>query len=411
MDESSPTADEVKKVIKSFKNNKSAGTDKMRTESLKYNDSNKLIKAILTLMTLIWTSVKVPSMWLHCSITCLFKKGLMSLAANYRGISIGANMSRILAKLIMDRLKNAYEAHIGKEQFGFRHNRSTSDALFITRMIIEKCQGTLVAVYIDLTAAYDHVPRDFLFKVLAMRTGATLLIAILKKMYEGTTASIKGMKTTFDVLIGCRQGGQESPCIFNYYFDYVLKVAAQEIDNAFPDGWGIPFQYNIPHYCTNRNQRKSGKMSGLEIIRWILYADDVVLFCRTVNDAEKILTILNNTCKRFGLTISFKKTKTQIFNDEDLAKRDTLINIGSEKIDNVQSFKYLGQVITNDPNDCFTIHRRERAIGKFYELKSVLCDTHVNMPTRRKILESCVRSRLTYGTTAWLPNEQELKKT
>ena len=82
-------------------------------------------------------------------------------------------------------------------------------------------------------------------------------------------------------------------------------------------------------------------MSGLEIIRWILYADDVVLFCRTVNDAEKILTILNDTCKRFGLTISFKKTKTRIFNDEDLAKRDTLINIGSEKIDNVQSFTYL----------------------------------------------------------------------
>ena len=123
-------------------------------------------------------------------------------------------------------------------------------------------------------------------------------------------------------------------------------------------------------------------MSGLEIIRWILYADDVVLFCRTANDAEKILTMLNDTCKRFGLTISFKKTKTQIFNDEDLAKRDTLINIGSEKIDNVQSFTYLGQVITNDPNDCFTIHRRERAIAKFYELKSVLCDTHVNIPTR-----------------------------
>ena len=51
VDESSPTADEVKKVIKSFKNNKSAGTHKMKTESLKYNDSNKLIKAILTLMT------------------------------------------------------------------------------------------------------------------------------------------------------------------------------------------------------------------------------------------------------------------------------------------------------------------------------------------------------------------------
>ena len=50
------------------------------------------------------------------------------------------------------------------------------------------------------------------------------------------------------------------------------------------------------------------------------------------------------------------------------------------------------------------------AIGTFYELKSVLCDTNVNLRTRRKILESCVRSRLTYGTAAWFPNEQEMKK-
>ena len=55
-------------------------------------------------------------------------------------------------------------------------------------------------------------------------------------MYEGTTASIKGSKAIFEVLVGCRQGGQESPYLFNYYFDYVLKIAAYEIDKQFPDG-------------------------------------------------------------------------------------------------------------------------------------------------------------------------------
>ena len=39
---------------------------------------------------------------------------------------------------------------------------------------------------------------------------------LLYKMYEGTTASILGMKERFQVLVGCRQGGQETPCIFNY---------------------------------------------------------------------------------------------------------------------------------------------------------------------------------------------------
>ena len=152
----------------------------------------------------------VPTSWLYASITCLYKKGRMSVAANYRGLSIGANTSRILAKIIISRMKVAYETHISETQYGFRQNRSTSDGIFIVKTVIEKYGGRLIAVYIDLTAAYDHIPRDFLFRVLKMRTGASHLVAILQKMYEGTTASIRGMTDTFDVLIGCRQGGQES---------------------------------------------------------------------------------------------------------------------------------------------------------------------------------------------------------
>ena len=282
VNEDPPDEKEVKDALKSFKNNKSAGTDKLKTEGLKYNDSKNLIKAIITLLTLIWTCIMVPTSWLHASITCLFKKGLKTVAANYRGLSIGANMSRILAKVIVSRLKTAYESHISDAQYGFRQNRSTSDGIFVVKTVIEKYGGTLIAVYIDLTAAYDHIPRDFLFRVLKIRTGATHLVNILQKMYEGTTASIRGLKTKFDVLVGCRQGGQESPCLFNYYFDYVLKVAAYEIDKAFPNGWGIKFDYNIPHMCTNREQRQRGRMRGIEMIRWILYADDVALFCKTV---------------------------------------------------------------------------------------------------------------------------------
>ena len=100
------------------------------------------------------------------------------MAVNYRGISIGSNMSRILAKMILNRFKDAYEAHLGENQFGFRSNKSTSDAM---KSVIEKHGGTLVAVCIDLTAAYDHIPRGFLFRVLQIRTGTSHLIAILQK--------------------------------------------------------------------------------------------------------------------------------------------------------------------------------------------------------------------------------------
>ena len=151
-------------------------------------------------------------------------------------------------------------------------------------------------------------------------------------------------------------------------------------------------------------------MRGLEIIRRILYAEDQVLFCKTISEAEQRLNIINTTCNRFGLTISFKKTKTQVFNNLELAKKPSLFSIQGNDIENVLDFTYLGHVVTTDENQCFTEHRIASVTSKFNELRKVLTDTNVHMRTRRKILEACVRSRLTYGTQAALPNEKQMKK-
>lgn len=100
--------------------------------------------------------------------------------------------------------------------------------------------------------------------------GDTLIaVAIVKKMYEETTASIEGLKAVFDVLVGCRLGGQESPRLCNYYFDYVLKVSAHEVDNAFPDGWGIAFD------------------------RWEGCVVQKILFCKSIRETEQLLNIIN----------------------------------------------------------------------------------------------------------------------
>ena len=106
--------------------------------------------------------------------------------------------------------------------------------------------------------------------------------------------------------------------VTNYYFDYVLKVAACEIDKQFPDGWGIKFVFNIPHLCTNREQRESGRLDGVEIVIWLLYADDLVLFCKIIAEVKTIMNILNDACSRFRLTIAFPKTKIHCFQSEKM---------------------------------------------------------------------------------------------
>ena len=129
-------------------------------------------------------------------------------------------------------------------------------------------------------------------------------------------------------------------------------------------------------------------MRGIEIIKWILYADDVAVFCKSIHEAGRLMPIINKICLRFGLTISFKKTKTQVFNDPELSLLPSLMSIDNQVVENVQEFTYLGQVLTTKDDGCFTEWRISRANAKFNELRNVLTDTDVHMRTRRKLLEA-----------------------
>ena len=88
----------------------------------------------------------------------------------------------------------------------------------------------------------------------------------------------------------------------------------------------------------------------------------------------------------------------------------TLFSIGDEVVENVRTFEYLGHMITNFKDSCFTELRISRAVGKFNELRNVLADKNINMRTRKKLMEACVRSRLIYGTQACFPLENQMKK-
>ena len=100
---------------------------------------------------------------------------------------------------------------------------------------------------IDLKAAYDHIDRNLLFKVLEIRTKAPKITSILKSLYTGTIAAIKHTNTLFDVHTGCRQeGGLESPVVFTIYMDFVLRCAEFEVLQRFPNT-GLKYSYHIIH--------------------------------------------------------------------------------------------------------------------------------------------------------------------
>ena len=63
------------------------------------------------------------------------------------------------------------EVTIAKQQFGFIPGRSTTDAIFCLKMLLEKWTEGQMAVhcaFIDLEKTYDRVPREELWECLRL---------------------------------------------------------------------------------------------------------------------------------------------------------------------------------------------------------------------------------------------------
>jgi len=91
----------------------------------------------------------------------------------------------------------------------------------------------------------------------------------------------------------------------------------------------------------------------------------------------------------------------------------TICHIAGEEIENVETFRYLGAQIKYDEpttGDAELELRVDSAVAKFYELGMKLMNYKISLKTRVKILNSLVRSRLTYSCQCWSLTEKQKQK-
>ena len=99
----------------------------------------------------------------------LYKNGERNRFSNYRPISLLPQFSKVLEKLFYVRANNFIEkcSLLNENQYGFRNNRSTSDAIL---QLIENLTSAIdnknitVRVYIDLKKAFVTIDHDILLK-------------------------------------------------------------------------------------------------------------------------------------------------------------------------------------------------------------------------------------------------------
>ena len=89
---------EIKKCLKSLKNNKTGGNDGLVGELFKYGGSGmaNLLKA---LYEVVWTAEGIPKQWRQGLIVSLYKRGDAEDPGNYRGITLLNVVGKLFCKI------------------------------------------------------------------------------------------------------------------------------------------------------------------------------------------------------------------------------------------------------------------------------------------------------------------------
>lgn len=258
------TRNKVKAAILKLKSRKAPGLDNINNVLLKYG-GQALREELYALLCKIHSQRKVPIQWKESITIPVFKKGIKNDPKNYKGISLLSSTAKLLTKIISEEVA---QDGISEEQQGFRQNRSTTDAIYILRQIVEKSieyNKTAYMCFIDLTQAFDRVRLSDVLTLLRERKLDPGLLAVIKELNTGNSTFIRvenNLSKKVPVSTGIRQGDSFSPILFNIIMDEIIKVVKM----------------------VGRGYRM-----GEQEIKILCYADDAVIISEDEDNLQRLL--------------------------------------------------------------------------------------------------------------------------
>jgi RNA-directed DNA polymerase len=180
-----------------------------------------------------------------------------------------------------------------KDSYGYRPNKSAHDAIGVTR---KRCWKYDWVLEFDIKGLFDNIDHSLLMKAVRKHTECKWTLLYIERWLKVDMIMPDG--TVKKRAQGTPQGGVISPVLSNLFLHYVFD---KWLEKNFPD------------------------------IEWCRYADDGLLHCKSLKQAEYLKDILEKRFSECGLQIHPEKTKIAYCKDED--RRETYTNT---------SFDFLG---------------------------------------------------------------------
>jgi len=190
-------------------------------------------------------------------------------SAERRPLGIPTVTDRVVQAALRMVIEPIFESRFHPQSYGFRPGRGCKDALRRVDGLLDA--GNLHVVEVDIRGYFDSIPHDRLMSLVRERIADGRVLELLGKLLvQGVMEEGMGWQEAGE---GTPQGGVISPLLANIYLD--------------PLDWQM-----------------SG--SGYEMVR---YADDMVVLCRSREEAVTTLSMLREWMSEAGLELHPDKTR------------------------------------------------------------------------------------------------------
>ncbi|KAK3537061.1 hypothetical protein QTP70_000280 [Hemibagrus guttatus] len=366
--------DEVRKALKRMKSGKAVGPDDIPVEVWKCL-GEAAVEFLTSLFNRVLESERMPEEWRRSVLVPIFKnKGDVQSCSNYRGIKLMSHTMKLWERVVEARLRKVVE--ICEQQYGFMPRKSTTDAIFALRILMEKYrdgQRELHCVFVDLEKAYDRVPREELWYCMRKSGVAEKYVRVVQDMYERSRTVVRcavGQTEEFNVQVGLHQGSALSPFLFAIVMDQLSEEVRQE------SPWTM------------------------------MFADDIVICSESREQVEENLERWRFALERRGMKVSRSKTEYMCVNGRE---GSGTVRLQGEEVKKVQEFKYLGSTVQSN-GECGKEAKKRVQAGwnGWRKVSGVLCDRKISARIKGKVYRTVVRPAMLYGLeTVSLRKRQE----
>ena len=318
---------------------------------------------LTTICNKIWKTGDWPTTWTQSLVITFPKKGNLQLCQNYRTISLISHPSKVMLKIILNRLQPQAE-----EQAGFRAGRSTTEQIFNLSILGEKY---LQRVFTDFKKAFDRVLHEALWATMRKYHINASIIRATENLYDKAQRAILFNTSTgewFRTTVGVCQRCLLSPTLFNIFLERIMCEALDDHEGSV-------------------------SIRGRLITNFRL-AEDIVINAGEEEEAGVLVDRLDTTTTRYKMEIGPDKTKEMTNNPNGFQRE---IKIKGQRLEEVENFKYLEPIISNEGSKSEILSMIAQTTAPLSRLKIIWRDKNISLASKVKLMRTLILSIFLYA--------------